>query len=196
MDEIDDEQVAEFRSLLEELRKQLLDACTHFDIWFQLYPTEQKVEVINRYKGFFQPARNAHLDRLYIKICNVISSDSRAPSFYRIFKMLNNHPTLASGIDVRLLRKRLRQHDKVLKKINDYRNKRVAHWDIETEESPRPLFGETEQMLKDLQDIFNQISGAHSANVWSFKYIQQGDTTNLLNALKTSYGGRDGRKLH
>jgi hypothetical protein len=62
MDKQNAQQTAEFKSLLEELRKQLLDASIYFDIWEQLWPTTQVVDVINRYKGLFMPTRKAILD--------------------------------------------------------------------------------------------------------------------------------------
>ena len=135
-------QVAEFESLLEELRKQLLDASIHFDICVQLWPTKQVVDIINRYSGFFQPTRNAHFDRFSIKVCNVVSNDPRSPSFHRVFKMLDNNPDLAPGIDVRSLRKRLKQHREVLEGINNYRNTKAAHWDTQQVAQRKPvLFG-------------------------------------------------------
>jgi len=181
----DKEQVAEFRSLLEELRQQLLAVSVHFDTWVQLFPTAQVVDVINQYIGFFQPTREAHLDRFIIKVSNVISNDARSPSFHRIFKMLDNNPALASGVDVQSLRKRLEQHKKVLRRIKRYRNKRAAHWDTKEQAQRKPvLFGDSKRMLEELQDIFNEISGAHSGNLWSFKYSQQADTSSLLDVLK------------
>jgi len=181
----DKEQVAEFRSLLEELRQQLLAVSVHFDTWVQLFPTAQVVDVINQYIGFFQPTREAHLDRFIIKVSNVISNDARSPSFHRIFKMLDNNPALASGVDVQSLRKRLEQHKKVLRRIKRYRNKRAAHWDTKEQAQRKPvLFGDSKRMLEELQDIFNEISGANSGNLWSFKYSQQSDTSSLLNVLK------------
>jgi hypothetical protein len=181
----DEEQAAEFKSLLEELRQQLLAACVHFDIWVQLFPTAQVVDAINQYRGFFQPTRQAHLDQLFVKVSNVVSNDPRSPSFYRIFKMLDNNTALASGVNVQSLRKRLKQHKEVLKRIKEYRNKRGAHWDTQERAQRKPvLFGDSKRMLKELQDIFNEISGAHSGNVWSFEYSQQSNTTSLLNVLK------------
>ena len=53
----------EFKSLLNAVRLQLLDAQMHFDIWEELWPTQEKVDIINAYKGFFLPTRDAHLDR-------------------------------------------------------------------------------------------------------------------------------------
>jgi hypothetical protein len=188
MNTINEEQAIEFKSLLEELRKQLLEASIHFDIWEQLWPTKGAVDILNRYKGFFLPTRNAHLDRFFIKVCNVLSNDPKSPSFYRIFKMLDTNPELAPGIDVRSLKRRLKPHREVLDGIDDYRNKRGAHWDMRTTAQRKPvLYGKSKRMLKELQDIFNEINSAHSGNTWSFKPIQHGDATVLLSVLKDRY---------
>jgi hypothetical protein len=184
VDAIDHEQKAEFENLLEELRKQLLDACVHFDIWEQLWPTEEAVDVINQYKGFFIPTRNAHLDRFFIKVCNILSNDSKSPSFYRILSMIGKNPSLALGIDARAVKNRLNKHKNVLEGIKQYRDTKAAHWDTNISDPRKPvLFGESKKLLKDLQDIFNEISSANSRNVWSFSYSQQGDTYGLLNTL-------------
>lgn len=183
MEETDGE-VAEFKSLLEEIRKQLLDACVHFDIWEQLWPTEQIVDVINQYKGFFLPTRNAHLDLFFIKVCNVLSNDPKSPSFYRILSMLSKNPNLASTTSARELKNRLKKHNRVLKAIEQHRNTRAAHWDIRKQSRKPVLFGDSKQMLKELQDIFNEISRAHSRNEWSFRISEHGNTASLLNVLK------------
>jgi len=184
MDKQNAQQTAEFKSLLEELRKQLLDASIYFDIWEQLWPTTQVVDVINRYKGLFMPTRKAILDQFFIKICNVISNDRRSPSFHKVFKMLGTNPNLAPNIDVQSLRKRLKQHRATLTNIDNYRNTRAAHWDIDVAVEKKPvLYGDSKKMLKELQDVFNEISRASTKNRWSFKVSQHGDTTALLNHL-------------
>jgi len=184
MDNQNAQQTAEFKSLLEELRKQLLEASVYFDIWEQLWPTEQVVDVINRYKGFFKPARQAILDQFFIKICNVISNDRRSPSFYKIFKTLDTNPNLAPNINVRSLRKRLQQHKAILASIDNYRKTRAAHWDIDIKVEKKPvLYGESKKILKELQNICNEISRASIKNVWSFNVVQHNDATALLNHL-------------
>jgi hypothetical protein len=185
MPEQNRQEIAAFKALLEELRKQLLDASMHFEIWESLWPTSQVVDVINRYKGFFLPTRNAHLSQFFIKVCNVVNNDSKSPSFYRIFKMLENNPQMAPGVDTKLLRKRLRQYKGILQGVNNYRNTKAAHWDTTNQVAERKpvLFGDSKRMLKELQDIFNEICGAATDGVWSFKVSQHGDTTALLDNL-------------
>lgn len=179
------QQIVEFKLLLEELRKQLLDASIYFDNWEQTWLTKQVVDVINRYRGFFQPTRKALFDQFSIKICNVTGNDRRLPSFYKVFKMLETNPSLVSGVDTKELRKRLKQHRAILAAIDSYRNTKAAHWDITTQAAERKpvLFGDCKQMLKDLQDIFNVICEAATNVVWSFKPVQNGDADSLMNHL-------------
>jgi hypothetical protein len=91
----------EFEYVFEILRKQLLAACTQFYIWEQLWPTEKVVDIINRYKGFFQPTRAAHLDSLSIKVSDILSNKATAPSFYRILNMIGRNSNLAQDINLR-----------------------------------------------------------------------------------------------
>ena len=178
-------QPEEFRYLLEELRKQLLEASVYFDIWEQIWPTEKVVRVINQYRGFFLPTRKALFDQFSIKICNVTGNDHRLPSFYKIFKILEISPSLAPKVNVQSLRKRLKKHRAVLTAINSYRNTKAAHWDTTNLVAERKpvLFGDSKRMLKELQDIFNKICGAATNGVWSFEPLEHSDANSLLNQL-------------
>ena len=66
------------------------------------------VEVINAFKGFFLPIRDAILDRCFIKIAIVMDSrHKKAPSFYRLAAALQKNPKLASGVIAKQLTMRL-----------------------------------------------------------------------------------------
>ena len=119
----------EFEYVSDILRKQLLAASVHSYIGGKLWPTEEVVAIINRYKGFFQPTRSAHLDSLSVRVSDILSNKATAPSFYRILNMIGRNPNLAPDIDVHEIKKRLRKHKKTSEAIKDYRDKRVAHWD-------------------------------------------------------------------
>ena len=177
------EQTTEFKSLLTEVKKQLLDAQMHFDIWEQIWPTEQNVEVINSYKGFFLPTRDAHLDRFFIKTSNVVDNHKNSPSIYRLLNMVGSCIDLAPGIDMHSIRGRLNKQKDLLRRIRQYRNRRAAHWDMVSK--PDPVFvGESRQLLIELESIFNEIHAAHNKNVWSFKPQQYHDTERLLDELR------------
>jgi hypothetical protein len=178
----------QFELLLEEVRRQLLEAHTHFDIWEQLLPTKEKVDVIEAYRGFFLPSLNAHIDRFYIKVSNVVSSDSRQPSLYRLLKMLTCNPALAPGIDVRNLRTRLGRQKGLLKRIDDYRDRRAAHWDMDNSEPLDPgQVSEIQHLLREMGGIFNEIHRAHTGHeVWSFRLMEHGDTSRMLSKLRAA----------
>ena len=175
----------EFELRLEELRKQILEASIHFNIWQDLWPTEEKVEVINRFKGFFQPARIAHRDRFIILMSNIFSTKNKAPSFYNIFRMLKNERQIIQGLDIKSLSKRLKQHRKTKEAIIAFRNEVAAHHEVEWPSTEIPerkpvLFGETKIMLLDIQEMYNEISSLYSRNLWSFTPLEHQHTNNLL----------------
>jgi hypothetical protein len=175
----------EFEYILEILRIQLLNASSNFYIFEQLWPTEKVVDVIRRYKGFFQPTRATHLDSLSIKVSDIVSNKANAPSFYRILNMIGRNSNIAPDINVRAIKRRLRKHKRTSEAIKDFRDKRAAHWDTSVEKLDKPvLFGRTKQMLKELAAIFNEISVSHSKNEWSFRYSEQGDVIALIDGLK------------
>ena len=173
--------------LSHERARQLLDAQTHLDIWEQLWPTEENVGIINRYRGFFHPTRVAHLDRFFINVSNAVSNDQNAPSFHRLLKMLDGDPSLAPSIDTRSPRTRLKSQKTVLGKINRYRNKRAAHWDTEDEQMDPVLVGESRRLLRELQTVFNEIHRGYTGNtVWAFRFQEHTDTSRLLSSLRDS----------
>ena len=199
MDEKRNQQLKEFELRLDELRKQILEASIHFNICIDLWPNEERVKVINRYRGYFIPARLAHFNQFTIKISEIFSNRITAPSFYNVFKILKINPELAPGIELQSIAKRLRQHNKTKQAIINYRNRTAAHsdvtWGIEGKISLKEeklkrkpiLFGDTKKMLAEIQEIFNEIS-SHSKHVqWSFEPLEHNHTNYVLNELESYY---------
>ncbi len=173
-----------FTELLEDLRKQLLEASEHFEIWKELCPTAQNVGIINQYKGFFLLTRDAHIDRFYIKISNVLSNDKNAPSYYRVFNLIENAQYLKPDIDINALRQRLKPFKRILNGIHDYRRKKAAHWDTTQIEICEPvLVGDIQRLLTELQDVYNIICKQVINGEWSFTPLEHGDTAALLKNL-------------
>ena len=46
------------------------------------------------------------------------------------------------------------------------------------------LYGDEKRMLEDLKEISNEISRSHSRSIHAFRYLEEGDTNSLLEALK------------
>jgi len=97
------------------------------------------------------------------------------------------YPELAPSLDVKLLKRKIKNKRDILRRIVDFRNKRAAHWDM-TLNGPlnRIKYGESKKLLEDLEDIFNEISGAHTQGIWSFKPLQHGDTSRMIDILNSA----------
>ena len=178
-----------FESLLEEIRVQLLLAQTHFDIWEALFfRTEEETAVLDRYKGFFAPTIDAHIDRFFIRASNVVGNNPQAPSFYRLFRLIDKEDSLAPGIRLRAQRSRLTQLMRsILDRIKTFRDQRVAHWD--TIANPEPVLAEeARSVLSELQDIFNDIHFAHTGRKWSFEQWDRSHTNNVIQDLQKLLG--------
>jgi len=134
-------------------------------------------------QGFFLPTRNAHLDRFYIKTCNILSSDPRSPSIYRLLSMIKDNNLL--DIKVEEVKKLLKGHRKIIEGIEQYCIKRAAHWDIGSLGQRKSVFfGKCKELPKELEDISNEISGAYSHKIWSLRPLQHDGTLILISKLK------------
>ena len=174
----------DFESLIEEVRKQLLAAQTHFDIWEALYfRSEDVAAVLDMYKGFFVPTIDAHVTVFFIKALNVVDSDKRAPSFHRVFRMIERDSTLAPGLSLEALLHRLEKQQDTLDRLKSVRNKRAAHWDTKSEPDT-VLVEESRTLLQELQSIFNDIHNAHAGSMWRFKLLDDHHTGDVVLALK------------
>lgn len=173
-----------FEKRLEVLRVELLQAHTHFHIWEQLWPTEEVVRVINQYKGFFVPARDAHLNTFVVKATNVVKPSEDA-SFEHLFIILDNAPYLAPELDVNSLRARLKKLEPILLSIEDARHA-FAHTKIRVSKPKSSYtYGQAKKVLEELQTIFNEIHRSFTGgHVWSFRMIPHDDTYYVLDHLK------------
>ena len=179
------ESITQFETLSDTVRRQLLDAQMSFDIWESLWPTEEHVDILNAFKGFFVPTRSAHLDRFFIKMFNATDRKHKtAPSVYRLLDAAESEPTLTPGLDTGSVRARLDGQRELLGRVARYRHKRAAHWD--TEGLPEPVYlNEVRGLLNETETIFNDVYGAaHPGEMWFFETVQASDPEHLLRSLE------------
>lgn len=174
-------------ALLEEIRRQLLQAQISLDIWLALLPMESNdvMDTVNMFKGFFIPTRAAHLDRCLIKIGNTLDKKhKKAASFYRLLSMLEQEPGIAPDLNLESVRKQLDGWSEVERKVMRLRDKTATHWEIGA--APEPVYiEEIRQLLISLEEVFNII---HKAIVpkesWSFQLLESEDTSGTYTAWK------------
>lgn len=174
-----------FENVVENMRNKIHEASVHFFIWEKLYSSEDVVDIVERYKGFFVPTRLAHRDRFVSKVSDITSTDIDAPSIYHVLKMIERNQELAPDVDVGELRRKLKKHKQILRAINYFRNKRVDHWNTTVEKMTQPVFyGRAKKMLEDLREICDEITGANSGDMDDFGFVEKSGTICILEALK------------
>ena len=183
---------AKFETLLNEIRGQLLQAQTSFDIWFNLQPQENEMlDTLNSFKGFFIPTLDAHLDRYFIKLGNVLDDNQKhknAASFYRMLKMMRNDSSLAPGLDIDALQGRIEKG--VAKRVKILRHTRAAHWQIGASTQDVYL-NEIRDLLIELGSVFNDVHKVvYPQETWSFKVLESTDTQNVINCLQVHHALR------
>ena len=183
---------AKFETLLNEIRGQLLQAQTSFDIWFNLQAQDNDMlDILDSFKGFFIPTQDAHLDRYLIKIGNVLDDNQKhknAASFYRLLKMMRDDPNLAHGLDIDALQGRIEKG--VGKRVTILRHTRAAHWQIGARTQDVYL-NEIRDLLTELESIFNDVHRAiYSKEIWSFQVAQSTDTQTVIDCLQVHHALR------
>lgn len=182
-----------FKKWREVLASQLVAAYTHYHIWEQLWPSEESLSVLNRFRVFFHHTIAAHLQLFFLHVTKVTEDRRDSINLWRLLDEVEKSPCLVprlSLVEVRQLRKQLKTHGDVLRRIRTHRDKRIAHVDERHSWPDDRLWqdnvvtvGEAKVLLQDLEDIFNKLSAAHDGQRWSLKTIGLEDTSTLLKVL-------------
>lgn len=177
------------------IAEELIRAHSYYQIWKQLWPTEEAVQVLNRYRVFFHYTRAAHLQMFFMSIAKITQYGKNPITIWRLFSEIEEYPDLTprlSGLEIGSLRERLESHNNLLARISVYCNKKVINIDLRDEwpdenvwQDKAITIKEAETLLQDLESIFNKISSAHDGQSWSFKMVGIDDTTYLLNELSS-----------
>ena len=182
-----------FRRLRGAIANELVNAHSYYQVWKQLWPTEEVVHILNEYRVFFQCTRASLLQMFFMSIGKITQRGRNSTSIWRIFSEIEKYPNLTpqlSRSEIRILRKRLESHKNLLARIATYCNRKVIDIDFREEWPDKNAqqdiaitIKEAESLLGDLASIFNKISNAHDRNSWLFETPGIDDTTSLLKAL-------------
>ena len=172
------------------LASELIAAYNHYHIWEQLWPSEESVRVLNRFRVFFHYTIAAHSQLFFLHVTKVTEDRRDSVNLWRLLDEVEKHPSLVPRLlisKVRQFRERLKAHSEIIRRIRTYRDKRIAHVDERHSWPDSRLWqdkvvtvGEAKILLQDLESIFNTLSAAHDGQRWSLKTIGLEDTTTLL----------------
>lgn len=181
----------EFSRQRDELQEEVFNALLSYKVYISSWPTEEFIDVINRYKGFFQPIRYSLYYTWIMGLAKIFDQDSRTVSLINLIDTaINNKNELIPKLshkEILQLKEQLLHHNATLAKIKDLRDQYFAHHDQHPKQKLKITIGEIDNLAKILDKVFNGLSSGHDGNIfnWSFQEDSSSRTTSdVLNVLK------------
>ncbi len=165
----------EFARQLNELQREIFHAILSYQVWLALWETPEVVNILNRYRGFFIPVRDALYGIMVMGFAKVFDRDSRTMSLKNLMKEAKEDVAqLVPNMTIEKieeLEQRLSNHDAILEVIKQLRNQRFAHLDANPQPKLPLIKRDVDQMIETLKDVFNQLSLGHDRGSydWSFQ---------------------------
>jgi len=180
----------EFKKQLDELQRQIFRAIVSYQVRLALWETPGIVDILNRYRDFFIPVRDALYGTMFMGFARVFDHNSRTVSLKNLMKVAKED---VAGLVPNMTRKkiddleqRLSQHDAILKAIKRLRDQHLAHLDATPKPNLPLIKKDVDQMIKTLEDVFNQLSQGHDGSGYSWSYqakLSSWQTSEILRIL-------------
>ncbi len=163
----------EFKRQLDELQRQIFHAIISYQVRLALWETPEVIDILNGYRHFFIPVRNALYETMILGFAKIFDRDSRTMSLKNLVKVAKEDTDLVPNITrkkIDVLEQRLSQHDATLKAIKRLRDQHLAHLDAAPEPKLPLIKKDVDQMIKTLENVFNQLSKGHDGSGYSWSY--------------------------
>ncbi|MCH8911869.1 MAG: hypothetical protein IH867_14175 [Chloroflexi bacterium] len=165
--------INEFETSLKELNDEISQIVACRAVYYASWPTEARLPIINRYKGFFFPVRDALSQAMLMSMARVVDTDKRTVSIPNLIGAIRDKPTLlphASGDLLERLVTKSNEVAAVVKKLKAVRNQRLAHHDRNAT-PPTIVKSEMDQLIDQTVELFNDFSSALDRSVTSWHQI-------------------------
>ena len=173
----------------------LLEAEYNLHVWLELFPIEERVQILNRYRGFFIPTIKAHKDMLYVNLCKILEYSKDSYNFNYLFNLVKRlYPTV---IDIESERQKIfTNHAKTIENAKRYRDRQIAHVDrrLIPLKAKKPgdkldpeigiTLGEIKSLIKTLETSIGEISTKTLRRHLSFRLDRAQDSSSVIGMLK------------
>lgn len=180
----------EFLDMRQKLHEELLAMMMHFELFQQLWAdTDEKAEVMNRYVAFYQFTLQAHSQLVFVQICKVMDDGATVVSIRRFLNAAVRQPELRQHGDREALiaaGRKLRSHGALLKRIQLYRDRRLAHREMDYRAdliAPGIRLGETTALINDINDAYQLVSRAYDGRGFSLHPTPSPNATQMIEDL-------------
>jgi hypothetical protein len=166
----------DYRKQLGELRDIITDGIAYFSVWYVMANLDDNMaRALNRYRGFFLPARKSLNDMFLLQFAKVFDHDPRTISLRNLLSAARSNPTLlvpyAEGDDLQNLESKIDSNEELLGRLKNYRDQRLAHHDRAVTRDTSLPYGQVRQLIDDVKDMYNSLSRGHEQSITSFDFL-------------------------
>lgn len=169
----------EFVRRRNQLCSLLLRAKCYYVITLELWPTAERVDLLNRFLGFFGLVRQAVFDAALLSYAKAYDFDSRTASIRVLLDAVKAAPSIlapnATDGALDALEILVRSNDHMLGNLRRLRNQRLAHTDASPSEDISLEKGKLDKLVEDTERAFNDLSRLHDGSGTLF-LVQANDT--------------------
>ena len=166
-------ELEEFTETLATINREITTMKGTRSAYYASWTTEENLEVLNRYLGFFHPVREAMQTSMLLTAARIVDKDPRTASVPNLIRAVRENPELLPHATDRLLvnlEEKSGETAETVEKLIVVRNKTLAHRD-RSGHVPLLTKGEVDQLIEGLVNIFNDFSSAVDRSVTSWQKI-------------------------
>lgn len=162
-----------FSEQLKQLGAIISDAVAYFSVWQALMVSDpDPLRALNRYKGFFLPARNALIWMALGQLAKVFDRHPKTASLRNLLKAaIDNAGELTphcSTEELEQIRLELSTIEPLLKRLDRVRHKRFAHHQAFVSGDMPLRYGETKQLVESVKSMYNSLRHGHDKHFTIF----------------------------
>lgn len=188
----------EFVSRRDQLRSLLLRAKCYYVITLEVWPTPERVDILNRFLGFFGLVRQAVIDGAFLSYAKAYDTDSRTASIRVLLKAAQANPRVlapnAADGELDTLEALICRNDQTLGNLRRLRDQRLAHIDSSPSGDMSLEKGRLDRLVEDTERAFNDLSRMHDGSGTLF-VMQVSDTErHTRQVIETLQNAEDARR--
>ena len=187
----------EFEKQLGKLASVISRGMMYYSAWDAIWPTEETIKGLTRFRDFFSPVRGALFEVLLAQVSKVWEGEGATISLPDLLDSaredmdgLAPHATTRELDD---MSEQLAQQKAVLEYLEQMKDQHLIHLDAHPFDDSIIRKGEVDNLVKSVQMVFNRLSVAHemSQHAWSIQATKSAwVTTEMLRVLGEEAGRR------